>query len=437
MNQPNVKSCDVVVVGAGMAGLAAAELLDESGCDCLLVEASSAAGGRVRSQVSLSGLPYEAGAQFLSSEMTEMLAYAAASGLRSEAEERPIVRQSVDGLNGMIGPAPIAEPTIPAIEALPDASSMADFVRSTYGSAVGAAYAKSWYVEYFCSELERIDARAAREYLVRDTSIGSDIQLDGPLGRIVALIEGRLKRPVLYGCLVDGVHTNGGLVHVHANGEVLRCKAAIVALPIPLADRIVARSDHSPAVLSALDSFIPGAVHKTSIFVPWSGAASSVEPGAMVEVVMTGEPTMVAVDSSRRGAPMREIIVFAGGDAADALASMDLEVRNGVVWAFVGKAFGFDETVRPEIVHAGWLGHGSTGGGYASQVATGRVSDARSIIAAAPGPIWFASTDIADRFAGHMEGAVRSGRAAARAVMEALRHQRLEGPSVEGSTTKP
>ncbi|HYM38534.1 MAG TPA: NAD(P)/FAD-dependent oxidoreductase [Thermoplasmata archaeon] len=57
------ESHDVVVIGAGMAGLACAQRLQEAGIDFLVVEASGHIGGRVRTMYGLSGrLPFELGA---------------------------------------------------------------------------------------------------------------------------------------------------------------------------------------------------------------------------------------------------------------------------------------------------------------------------------------------------------------------------------------
>lgn len=60
---------DVVVVGAGMAGLTAAAWLEAYGLSVLVLEAQSRVGGRVRSAITPGGRRYEAGRQFVSAEM--------------------------------------------------------------------------------------------------------------------------------------------------------------------------------------------------------------------------------------------------------------------------------------------------------------------------------------------------------------------------------
>ena len=55
----------VVIVGAGLAGLASATRLEEAGIDWMLVEASSGPGGRVSTEITSEGYRLDAGFQVL------------------------------------------------------------------------------------------------------------------------------------------------------------------------------------------------------------------------------------------------------------------------------------------------------------------------------------------------------------------------------------
>jgi monoamine oxidase len=68
-DKPNVPSstCDVVVVGAGAAGVAAGRRLAEAGLDILVVEARDRLGGRAHTVAGLPGMPVDAGCEWLHS----------------------------------------------------------------------------------------------------------------------------------------------------------------------------------------------------------------------------------------------------------------------------------------------------------------------------------------------------------------------------------
>src|SRR5262249_4501744 len=56
---------DVIIVGAGAAGIAAARRITASGRKCVLLEASSTVGGRCLTDTTLFGVPYDRGARAL------------------------------------------------------------------------------------------------------------------------------------------------------------------------------------------------------------------------------------------------------------------------------------------------------------------------------------------------------------------------------------
>ena len=60
-----MEAWDVVVVGAGAAGLSAAKALDSKGLKVVVLEASDRVGGRVLQDVSLCGWPIELGPEFI------------------------------------------------------------------------------------------------------------------------------------------------------------------------------------------------------------------------------------------------------------------------------------------------------------------------------------------------------------------------------------
>ncbi|MGE0002753.1 MAG: FAD-dependent oxidoreductase, partial [Fimbriimonadaceae bacterium] len=75
----------VAVVGAGLAGLAAARMLVRAGAEVTLFEARDRIGGRVSTR-SLDGAKYEAGAEWVDSDHRRVIALAEEAGARLEPQ---------------------------------------------------------------------------------------------------------------------------------------------------------------------------------------------------------------------------------------------------------------------------------------------------------------------------------------------------------------
>lgn len=75
--------CDVLVVGAGLAGLTAADQLTRAGVDVQVVEAAPRAGGRIRG-VQDDGTVLDTGAEFIGREHQRLRTLLASLGLRTE-----------------------------------------------------------------------------------------------------------------------------------------------------------------------------------------------------------------------------------------------------------------------------------------------------------------------------------------------------------------
>ena len=72
---------DVIVVGAGFAGLAAATQLETHGLDVQVIEAAARIGGRVWTVDGQDGRPLERGGQFINADMPKILAHIRRAGL--------------------------------------------------------------------------------------------------------------------------------------------------------------------------------------------------------------------------------------------------------------------------------------------------------------------------------------------------------------------
>jgi len=81
----DIQSADVVVIGAGVAGVSAARALSQGGARVVVVEASDRVGGRVRTIRDFAEVPVEAGAEFIHGEHAATWSDVRAAGLVVQA----------------------------------------------------------------------------------------------------------------------------------------------------------------------------------------------------------------------------------------------------------------------------------------------------------------------------------------------------------------
>lgn len=95
MMENQVSEYDVIIVGAGLAGLSAAKVLHEEGKSYMILEATERPGGKVYSKTSEDTSRYfELGAQFINKEMTEIVKLIEETGMtltRNEGTQNSIV----------------------------------------------------------------------------------------------------------------------------------------------------------------------------------------------------------------------------------------------------------------------------------------------------------------------------------------------------------
>lgn len=246
MTRARTTTTEVVVVGAGAAGLAAARTLRESGLRVVILEARRRVGGRIYTTHDAgSPLPIELGAEFL---------HGAAEEVREIVDEANLTTIDIEGdrwraasgrlwklddfwarLDGVLGKADARR--------VPDRS-LAAFLAERPGGARAAEdrrLAAEFIEGFHAAELDRISERAVAQ--------GGNPGEDPEEQRIARLLEGYgavvdwLAKPlgqfIRLGRVVSEITWSPGRVRVTAqlaNGgeEVTRASAVIVTLPVSL-----------------------------------------------------------------------------------------------------------------------------------------------------------------------------------------------------------
>jgi monoamine oxidase len=207
-------------------------------------------------------------------------------------------------------------------------------------------------------------------------------------------------------------------VTVRADGVEVSARRAIVALPPAPAARI----EFDPPLPSSRQQLgqrmAQGRLIKTTALYD---APFWREDGLSGEAVSDAGPATLTFDNSPPSGSPGALVGFVGG--ADALRFAELsasERRNSILRGFA-RLYG-ERALRAErYLELDWAADPWSLGGPTGNFATGGWTAAGRALREPCGPIHWAGTETATRWAGYMDGAVRSGERAAVEVHETLR----------------
>ncbi|WP_291298778.1 FAD-dependent oxidoreductase [Elioraea sp.] len=423
MEIPVSAPLDVVVVGAGFAGLAATQALEAAGCRTALLEALERPGGRAETVIGADGSAWDAGAQFINGDMRRVLGLARRFGLG-------LVAAPVGGRSAVHAPGAghaqvrLALAEAEAFEAaviagagrVDDAASLADLVGAERLSPLGRSVIRSAIAELCCAAPEDVSAAWAAEGDARYGSDRDDVEffLREGFGGLAAALAASLRSAPRLGTPVLGLGEGTGTVQVHTPRGTLVAAAVVLAVPMARAARLAPPSLPAEA-RAALAGFREGAVIKLALryaepFWRYGGFAGNLRsaalPGLWFGDTSTGEGgTLTAL---------------AGGPLARELAALPAEARISRIAAAAAEGFGVAAPPLLSCDERLWLDHPTLGGGYSGHRAAGAPSGAEAALTRLDGPIVFAGTDLAADFPGFVEGAIASGEAAAARVLGKL-----------------
>jgi monoamine oxidase len=451
------READVVVVGAGLAGLSAARELQDHGHEVLVLEARDRLGGRVYDHVLTNGGVIELGGQYCTPSRFQTVANHAiaelagtiAGGLEETHDDgRKLLHfggrtRRYKGTIPPLRPAglvdfalarrrlarvaadiPTAAPwSAPNARQL-DRVTVGDWASRTMRTDAGRALFRMATEAILAADPDEVPMLHLTSYLARNGSLTAMLTTSGgaqshrirggPQALATALAE-PFASSVLTRAAVSRIEWSDSSVTVHHTEGTVRAREVIVAVPPPLAARIA----YEPALPAARD-------HLTQRM-PQGAAIKLVaiynEP-FWREQRLSGQAALdrgeirVIFDHSPLEADVGALAGYALGAGAFQLSRASAQQRRAALVDVLAHLFGPRARRLESYIECDWVNDPWARGGYNCYTTPATLTTLGQHLGAPLGPLHWAGTETARHGFGSMSGAVLSGRRAAAEVSE-------------------
>jgi monoamine oxidase len=451
MNQENVpEQADVVVVGAGLAGLIAARDLLAANVSVLVLEARNRVGGRLLNHTLKNGAVVELGGQWVGPTQDRVLALAEELGLRlfptyAEGEhfltmdgsvKRYVgedfalpedasadVEEAWERLQQMADEVPLDEPWSAENADTWDAQTLDSWLVANTKTEIGLGYWRTMVPALFSADTAEMSllhflfycrSGGTLDRLVATHGGAQESRLVGGSQQLALRLADRLGDVVRLGSPVGAIRQDDRGVEVIQDGGMVRAGRAIVALPPTLAGRI-RYSPVLPPLRDQLTQQVPmGYVIKVHVAYP--------EPFWRVEglsgsVFSLDDEVSIIFDNSPPDLRCGVLLGFLEGRHARRSGKLAPEERMELVLSVLARFFGSRVADPEEYVEKDWAAEEWSRGCYGGRFGTGVWTGYGQALREPVGRVHWAGTETSEVWNGYMDGAVRSGERAAREVL--------------------
>jgi monoamine oxidase len=457
------KKADVIVVGAGLAGLSAARAIARAGRSVIVLEARERVGGRTWNRPITGGSYIDAGAEFVGPTQDRIKALAQAVGVQTFPtyntgnnvywKDGKRETYAASGPTGVAPPDPTLLPDI--LQIVQRLNTMAQQV--DVKAPWNAAEALEWDSQTFYTwlkvnevnpEFMRLAATATDAIFgqePRDLSLlyvlfylaaSGDETHPGTFERNFQTAEGaqeerfvggsqqislkvaaELGSSVVLNAHVRQIAQNAKGVKVQLDKGLLSAKQVIVAVPPALTARI----DYEPLLPALRDQLTQrapmGSYAKVDVVYDrpfWR------EEGLTGQTVSLNGPVRVTFDSTPDEGSPGVLLGFIGGTDARTWYGLSAEQRRQAVLDNFADYFGEKARTPLEYVENAWAEERFSRGDPVAGLGPGTLLDFGAALREPVGRIHWAGTETSDYWVGYMDGAVRSGERAAAEVLGEL-----------------
>lgn len=441
------------MIGAGLAGLVAADDLVARGKQLVVLEARNRVGGRIQSSW-VDGQLVEGGAQWINpgNEQMHELVREAGAELIGPQEGSLLIRsqgsvvrsQQSPGRGRSLSPFEtadlgqgvvrfrrlaqriVSDPTWTAANQTWLAQPLSRWIKTNLRTPAAQhdfASALSGVLGAGSSDIalgEALEAGNKGVDLESLFTVTGGLKLRRVVGGMHQLIEhlcDQVGERVQLNTTVTRIEQTTDAVVVHTEaGEQIEARTALVTLPPWLAMQL----DYSPELpdwrYETLERTTPGAVIKAVVIYPAPWWRESGLSGQMSADEGTIRATFDVTDPGGPGV----LTGMFGGDEAVRMSAVGPEARERAFIDSLASVFGPIARQEHTYVDYDWLADPFTQGCHTPHFAPGIWNMSGQLLAEAAGRVHFAGAEYAPKFNGYLEGALRSGHDEAKALIREL-----------------
>jgi len=453
-NLRGMSQTDVVIVGAGLAGLTAARTLTRQGRSVVVLEARDRVGGRIVNHDLGDGKVVEMGGQWAGPGQDRIYALAAELGIATfptyDTGKKVLefggkfgtytgaiprvnpavitdIAQAQLRLEALARKVPLDQPWTAAKADRRDGQTFGTWIRNNTVTAGARSLLALGAEAVFAAEPDELSLLHVLFYshsggsfqrLIDTTGGAQQDRFAGGSALIATKLAGELgPDTVRLSAPVSTIKFSGRQPAVTTPLGQFEGSKIIVTVPPLLAGRI----EYEPALPAEREQLTQrapmGSVIKCQVIYDepfwraqgFSGQATGDGPGSRV----------VFDNSPPDGAP-GILLAFLEGDEARRLGRESPESRREEVLQSLSRYFGRKAAFPAEYVELDWQREQWSGGCYGTLFGPSVWTRYGKALTTPVGPIHWAGTETSPAWCGYMEGAIRSGERAARAVLEEL-----------------